>query len=79
MNTKIQKWGNSLALRIPSSFARSLHIVNGAAVEVSLKNDKLIVNPNVEKKILLDDLLEKVTPKNIHTEIKTGPAVGKEL
>ena len=79
MNTKIQKWGNSLALRIPSSFAKSLHIADGAAVEVSLKNNKLIVNPSIEKKIALEALLEKVTPKNIHGEIKTGLAVGKEL
>ncbi|NTV52083.1 MAG: AbrB/MazE/SpoVT family DNA-binding domain-containing protein [Candidatus Firestonebacteria bacterium] len=79
MNTKIQKWGNSLALRIPSGFAKSMHIANGAAVDVSLKNNKLIIAPSVEKKMLLEEMLEKVTPKNIHAEIKSGHAVGKEL
>lgn len=78
MRLQIQKWGNSLALRIPSSFAIESNVKQGSAVDVSLKNGKIVVEPIVEKELTLDDLLKKVTKSNRHNEVETGGAVGKE-
>lgn len=78
MKVQIQKWGNSLALRIPKSFAIESKIEQGSTVEVSLEKGKLIVFPVSEPEFTLEDLLANVTKRNLHREIDTGGAVGKE-
>jgi antitoxin MazE len=78
MTTRIQKWGNSLAVRIPSAFAREVGLQQGAAVEVSLRQGKIILEPLKEPPLTLDQLLEGVTEENLHHEVDTGPSVGEE-
>jgi antitoxin MazE len=79
MKVQIQKWGNSLALRIPKSFALESKIKQGSSVEVSLESGKIIVFPITENEISLDEMLAQVTPDNLHGEIDTGSSVGKEI
>jgi antitoxin MazE len=79
MKVQIQKWGNSLALRIPKSFAVESKIKQGSSVEVSLESGKIIVFPITENEISLDEMLAQVTPDNLHGEIDTGSSVGKEI
>ena len=79
MKTRIQKWGNSLALRIPKSFAAETHLEQGTLVEMSRHNGKLLVTPLTPSAITLEELLKHVTPQNLHHEIDTGPAVGGEV
>ncbi|MCC6329784.1 MAG: AbrB/MazE/SpoVT family DNA-binding domain-containing protein [Acidobacteria bacterium] len=78
MRVQIQKWGNSLALRIPKSFAVESKIEQGSTVEVSLKSGTITVVPVAEPEFSLDDLLAKITPENLHDETDTGASVGKE-
>ncbi len=78
MKIQIQKWGNSLALRIPKSFAVESKIKQGSTVEVSLESGKIIVFPVAEQEFTLDELLSKITAENLHGEIDTGGSVGKE-
>jgi antitoxin MazE len=78
MVTTIQKWGNSLALRIPRAFAREVGLEQGAPVEVSLRQGKLVVEPVEEPPLTLAQLLEGITDENLHGEVDTGPPVGKE-
>ncbi len=78
MKTRIQKWGNSLALRIPKSFAREVGLQQDSSVEVSLANGKLVVTPLVTSKLTLRKLLAQVTDDNVHHEVDTGAAVGHE-
>ncbi len=79
MKTRVQKWGNSLALRIPKSFASEAGLGQNSLVEVSLKEGKLIVVPAHEPKFTLEQLLARVTEENLHHEVNTGPAVGGEV
>jgi antitoxin MazE len=78
MKTRVQKWGNSLALRIPKSFATEAGLQTNSSVELSLARGKLVVVPIVKPKLTLKQLLAKVTEDNLHHEIDTGPAVGIE-
>lgn len=78
MKVQIQKWGNSLALRIPKSFAVESNIGQGSTVEVSLENGRIIIFPIAEPEFSLDELLDKVTPENLHGEVDTGNSVGSE-
>ncbi len=79
MNTKIQQWGNSLALRIPKAFAVEANLRKGAVVDVSEEGGKIILTPVKEQKITLEGLLSGVTKANIHREVSTGKRVGKEI
>ncbi len=79
MHIQVQKWGNSLAIRIPKSFAKETNINKGSVVDLSLSDGKLIVTPISEEKYSLAQLLDEITNENIHGEIDTGDAVGKEI
>ena len=78
MRTRIQKWGNSLALRIPKSFATEAGLQRETPVEVSLSNGKLVITPVAKPKPTLKQLLAKVTKENLHREVDTGSAIGNE-
>jgi antitoxin MazE len=79
MRIRVQKWGNSLALRIPKSFAVEMAIRQGAEVDLTLEEGRLVVTPLPHAGYPLDALLARVTPDNIHREIDTGRAVGDEV
>ena len=79
MKVRLQKWGNSLALRIPKSFAIESKVEQGSIVEVSLEEGKIVVTPVTEPEFTLEDLLAKVNKRNLHEEVDTGMSVGKEI
>ncbi len=79
MKVQIQKWGNSLALRIPKSFAVESKVEQGSMVEVSLEQGKIVVTPILESEFALEDLLSKITKRNLHEEVDTGSSRGKEV
>jgi len=78
MKTSIQKWGDSLALRIPKSFAIKAGLREDGPVELSLVKGNLVVQAISESPPTLADLLRGVTDENLHGEWDTGPAIGKE-
>ena len=79
MEAKIQKWGNSLGLRIPKAFAAEVGVGPGSSVDLSVHEGDLVVRPLRSDVLRLADLLEKVTPSNMHAEVPTGSAVGNEV
>ena len=79
MTTKVQQWGNSLALRIPKAFAVEANLHKGAIVDVSEEDGKIILTPVKKRKFTLEGLLSGVTKENIHGEISFGKRVGKEI
>lgn len=80
MKTNIQKWGNSLALRIPKSFAVESNIEEGSEVDIFLQDDALVIKPSKQmKKFKLKNLINKISKDHLHTEIDTGAPVGKEI
>jgi antitoxin MazE len=79
MRVQIQKWGNSLALRIPKSFAIETKIEQGSVVDLSTSEGLIVAKPIREKEYSLDELLSGVTKENIHSEFDAGENVGLEL
>ena len=79
MKTRVQKWGNSLALRIPKSFAEEAGLQADAAVELSLEEGRLVVQCITPQPLTLEELLRGITDENLPGEWDTGPAVGKEV
>lgn len=78
MLTKVQKWGNSLAVRIPKAFALDAQLENDSLVEISIVDGQIIVKPVRTPNWTLDELLAGITKNNIHGEVDTGSAVGNE-
>lgn len=63
METHIQKWGNSLGIRIPMQLAKELHLSPGSLVTLEIENGRLVIQaPRYD----LDSMLEAITPKNQH-------------
>ena len=79
MKSTVQKWGNSLAIRIPKSLANEINLFQGIEVNLVLFENKIQIEPVKKKKLTLDDLLNQVTEENIHQEVDTGTPVGKEI
>jgi antitoxin MazE len=78
MITKIQKWGNSLGLRIPKSFAEEADVEPGSEVDLSVIDGGLVIKPLRKRKYQLSALLRRVTDSNLHDEVPTGEPVGRE-
>ncbi|MEI8382572.1 MAG: AbrB/MazE/SpoVT family DNA-binding domain-containing protein [Planctomycetota bacterium] len=75
----IQKWGNSLAIRIPQTLAGQLSVEEGAAVELQVRDGELVMRPIRSKKLRLSELLKNCQPSQLHGEIDFGADVGLEV
>lgn len=78
MRTSIQRWGNSLAVRIPKSFAEEVGLSAGGSIELRLVSGGLLIEPSPAPPLRLDDLLSGIQDSNIHGEVDTGASVGRE-
>ncbi len=78
MQTKIQKWGNSLGLRIPKAFAEEARVEAGSTVDITVEGDELIVRPIRSRAYDLHSLVKEISADNIHESFETGPSVGRE-
>ena len=78
MTAAIQKWGNSLALRIPSAVARQIRVENGDAVEMRVQRGALTIRA-ARPRYQLSNLLKDIHPGNSHEEVDWGKSVGREV
>ena len=79
MITAVQKWGNSLALRIPKAYAEETRIHDGSSVDLTLHEGNLIITPVRKKSFTLEELLNGITSDNQHDSIDSGSATGQEI
>lgn len=78
MRTKVVRWGNSLGLRIPKSFAEEVRVSEGTTVDLVMEDGQLVIRVAEVPSVNLDDLLAEITESNLHGEVDTGDAVGGE-
>lgn len=79
MKTTAQKWGNSLAIRVPKSVAMQVGLKAHDEVEVEVQDGNVVLKPHVRRVYRLEDLVKRITPKNVHHEIDSGPPIGREV
>ena len=79
MQTRVQKWGNSLGVRIPRGLAEQIGLGAGTEVSLSAKDGQLLVKPALPTRLTLDELMAGVTDNNLHSSVDTGSAVGAEI
>ncbi|HEV2146188.1 MAG TPA: AbrB/MazE/SpoVT family DNA-binding domain-containing protein [Longimicrobiaceae bacterium] len=78
MRARVQKWGNSLAVRIPKPLALETALDQDSEVDVSVEDGRLVISPVEEPEYTLEELVAGITDENRHPEIDTGPSVGNE-
>ena len=78
MRAKVQKWGNSLAVRIPKPVALEVGLRADADVEMSVQQGSLVLAPT-RREYSLEELVKGITPQNRHEETDFGPPVGREI
>jgi len=78
MKTRVQRWGHSLAVRIPKGLADEAGLTDNSPVRISLRDKQLVIVPVVQPALTLEALLAEVTELNLHREVDTGPSVGGE-
>jgi antitoxin MazE len=79
MKTAVQRWGNSLAIRIPRAFAQEKRLGNGSQVDIQLNSGMLVISLVPQNRYALRDLLAAVQKTNVHSETKWGAPMGKEV
>ena len=79
MRVRVQKWGNSLAIRIPKPFAAEAGVGQGAEVELVVSRGRLVASPLTGIRYRLRELLSAITPENRHADVATGSPVGREV
>lgn len=79
MHVRVQKWGNSLAVRIPKPLAEDAEVREGTVLNLAVSKGKVVATPIKRKKLSLRELLTKVTRKNLHSEVDISPSVGREI
>lgn len=77
MLTTIQRWGNSLAVRIPKPFALQVELEEDSEVDISVEGARIVVS-SVRKEWKLEDLLAGITGRNAHKEVAWGGSAGGE-
>jgi antitoxin MazE len=77
--SSVGKWGNSLAVRIPSSVVQDLGLSENTSVQIDSDGHVAIMKPKKVKQVSLGSLVDKITPENRYTEIDWGKPMGKEV
>lgn len=75
--TKIQKWGNSLAVRIPKDMAEQVDLKQGLDVEMKVTDNGIELIPKKQKPTL-EELMAQITEENQHDEVSWGKPEGRE-
>lgn len=79
MEVRLQKWGNSLGIRIPSNLLKSLNLKVNDNIELIQEDDKIIISKSKNKKIFLEQLFKEYNGKNLTKEFEWDESVGREI
>ena len=80
MRTKIRKWGNSLALRLPKSFASELGLEDETNIDMNISEGKIVLSPVAGRsRHSIKKLVAGIKKSNLHNEIDSGKPIGREV
>jgi antitoxin MazE len=79
MIATVGKWGNSLAVRIPPDLAEDIQVAEGMEIDLCVIEGNLVIQPRSRKRYTLDELVAGIAPENLHGEVDSGTAIGKEV
>ena len=78
MRAIVKKWGNSASIRIPSNVLKAANLEIDDPVDIREEQGRIVVEPLRPTSYDLVDLIEAITPDNLHDEVDFGGPTGKE-
>ena len=78
MKTTAQKWGNSLAIRVPKSIAEQAGLKEKDDLDIEVRKGSLVLRPHLRRVYRLEDLIKRMTRHNLHQDIDFGGPLGRE-
>ena len=69
MVTKVQKWGNSLGVRLPKFAVEEARVHDGSSVDVCVRDGEIVVQPLKKARFHLRRMLAGIRPGNLHDEL----------
>lgn len=79
MRVVVKKWGNSASVRIPSGIMQAARLQLDEAVDIREEDGRIVIEPIHTPEHRLAQLLEGITPENLHREVDMGAPTGKEI
>ena len=80
MEAVLRRWGNSVAVRLPSTLVKSCQLKEDAKLVITEEEGKIVLTPKTHQPhYTLKSLLAQMTPANTHDAIDFGEPVGREL
>jgi antitoxin MazE len=79
MKTTAQKWGNSLAVRVPKNVAAQVGLKAHDDLEIIVSDGNVVLKPHIRRVYRLEDLVKGITSKNVHGEIEVESPTGREV
>ena len=79
MEARLQKWGNSDGIRIPSALLRSLNLKTNDIVNLTIEDEKIIITKSKNKKISLRELFKNYNGENLAKDFEWDEPEGKEI
>ena len=79
MEIRLQKWGNSDGVRIPSVFLKSLNLKTNDKVDIIQEDDRIIITKSNGKKISLKERFDEYCGENLAKEFSWDDARGREI
>ena len=79
MEIKLQKWGNSYGVRIPSTFLKTLNIGKNDKVLIEQKEDKIIISKSKKQKISLTERFKNYKGENESSTFGWDDPIGREI
>ncbi len=78
MRGTVRKWGNSAAVRLPTSIMQAARLQLDAEIDVREEDGRIVIEPIRPRETSLSDLLDRITEANLHGEVEYGEPVGRE-
>jgi antitoxin MazE len=78
MKVKMSRWGNSLAVRIPSAVVQKAELHEGVCFDIEMIGDGGLRLMPLRMAPTLDELVARITEQNKHDESDLGEPVGDE-
>ena len=79
MEVRLQKWGNSMGIRIPSTFIKSLNLNMNDKVDIIEEEDRIIITKSKKKRISLKERFDKYNGENLSKDFEWDDPVGNEI
>ena len=79
VEARLQKWGNSLGIRIPSSILKTLNLKNNDQVDINYEDDKIVISKSKNNKISLEERFKEYKGENLAKEFNWDLPRGKEI